>query len=100
MAADCPTNNPLAATASPTTQRQEDCGGPSPSCPREAEIKVPNKSEQLDRALNVNEKPDNCYCCALPKGSGLCLPCYTQRLRASVLPQHGQNPPLPASPKN
>jgi hypothetical protein len=30
-----------------------------------------NKTEQSDRAPNANEKPENCYCSALPKGSGL-----------------------------
>jgi hypothetical protein len=40
-------------------------------------------------------KADICYCSALPKGSGLCLPCYTQRLRASVVPLHGQKPSSP-----
>jgi len=60
---------------------------------------VPTKSEQSDRALSANEKPDNCYCSALPKGSGSCLPCYTQRLRAtSALPLSGQKPS--DSPKN
>ena len=39
-----------------------------------------NKTEQSDRAPNANEKPENCYCSALPKGSGLCLPCYTRWL--------------------
>jgi hypothetical protein len=29
---------------------------------------------------NPNEKPESCYCAALPKGSGLCLPCYTRWL--------------------
>src|SRR5215471_4706984 len=29
---------------------------------------------------NPNEKPENCYCSALPKGSGPCLPCYTRWL--------------------
>ena len=29
---------------------------------------------------NPNEKPENCYCSVLPKGSGLCLPCYTRWL--------------------
>jgi hypothetical protein len=28
-----------------------------------------------DRAPNANERPEDCYCSALPKGSGLCLPC-------------------------
>ena len=42
--------------------------------------KMLNKTEQSDRAPNPNEKPENCYCSALPKGSGLCLPCYTRWL--------------------
>ena len=29
---------------------------------------------------NPNEKPETCYCSALQKGSGLCLPCYTRWL--------------------
>jgi hypothetical protein len=33
-----------------------------------------------------NEKPESCYCSALPKGSGLCLPCYTRWL-ADRLPR-------------
>ena len=47
---------------------------------RVAEMKMLDKTEQSDRAPNANEKPDNCYCSALPKGSGLCLPCYTRWL--------------------
>jgi hypothetical protein len=40
-----------------------------------------DKTEQSDRAPNPsNEKPESCYCSALPKGSGLCLPCYTRWL--------------------
>ena len=39
-----------------------------------------NKTKQSDRAPNANEKPEDCYCSALPKGSGLCLPCYTRWL--------------------
>ena len=39
-----------------------------------------DKTEQSDRPPNANEKPENCYCSALPKGSGLCLPCYTRWL--------------------
>jgi hypothetical protein len=39
-----------------------------------------DKTEQSDRTPNPNEKPENCYCSALPKGSGLCLPCYTRWL--------------------
>src|SRR5262249_60626897 len=42
--------------------------------------KMLNKTEQSDRAPDPNEKPENCYCSALPKGSGLCLPCYTRWL--------------------
>ena len=33
-----------------------------------------DKTEQSDRTPNPNEKPESCYCSALPKGSGLCLP--------------------------
>ena len=47
---------------------------------RVAEMKMLDKTEQSDRAPNANEKPENCYCSALPKGSGLCLPCYTRWL--------------------
>jgi hypothetical protein len=36
-----------------------------------------DKTEQLDRS--PNEKPEICYCSALPQGSGLCLPCYSNR---------------------
>jgi len=33
-------------------------------------------------APNPNEeRPENCYCSALPRGSGPCLPCYWRRLR-------------------
>jgi len=39
-----------------------------------------NKTGQSDRSPNADEKPENCYCSALPKGSGLCLPCYTRWL--------------------
>jgi hypothetical protein len=49
---------------------------------REAEMKMLEKTEQSDRAANPNEKPENCYCSALPKGSGLRLPCYTRWLIA------------------
>jgi hypothetical protein len=38
----------------------------------ELEMKMLDKTEQSDRAANPNEKPENCYCSALPKGSGLC----------------------------
>ena len=39
-----------------------------------------DKTEQSDRTPNPNEKPESCYCSALAKGSGLCLPCYTRWL--------------------
>ena len=45
----------------------------------QAEMQMLDKTES-DRAANPNEKPENCYCSALPKGSGLCLPCYTRWL--------------------
>jgi hypothetical protein len=36
-------------------------------------MKMLDKTEQSDRASNPpNEKPESCYCSALPKGSGLC----------------------------
>jgi hypothetical protein len=47
---------------------------------RVAEMKMLDKTKQSDRAPNPNEKPETCYCSALPKGSGLCLPCYTRWL--------------------
>jgi hypothetical protein len=43
-----------------------------------------DKIERSDRAPNPNEKPESCYCSALPKGSGLCLPCYTRCWPAGV----------------
>jgi hypothetical protein len=48
-----------------------------------------DKTEQSDRAPNPNEKPESCYCSALPKGSGLCLPCYTRWLAAGAGKQSG-----------
>ena len=55
-----------------------------------------NKTEESDRAQNANEKPENCYCSALPKGSGLCLPCYTRWLggqaRVTGLPRLAERP--------
>ena len=47
---------------------------------RMAEMKMLDKTEQSERAPNPNDKPKSCYCSALPKGSGLCLPCYTRWL--------------------
>ena len=38
-------------------------------------LKMLDKTEQSDRTPNPNEKPESCYCSALPKGSGPCLPC-------------------------
>jgi hypothetical protein len=43
-----------------------------------------DKTEQSDRVPNPNEKPEICYCSALPKGSGLYLPCYTRWLAGSA----------------
>jgi hypothetical protein len=43
------------------------------------EMKMLDKTEQSDRAPN-QEKAESCYCSALPKGSGPCLPCYTRWL--------------------
>jgi hypothetical protein len=46
-----------------------------------AEMTMLDKTEQSDRPKPPNEKgPESCYCSALPKGSGLCLPCYTRWL--------------------
>jgi hypothetical protein len=42
-----------------------------------------HKTEQSDQAPN-DEKPEICYCSALPKGSGPCLPCYTRWLGGSA----------------
>jgi len=59
--------------------------------------KMLNRTEQSDRAQNANEKPENCYCSALPKGSGLCLPSYMRWL-AGERPRPGnwarRNPSL------
>jgi len=52
-----------------------------------------NKTEQSGRAPNANEKPEDCYCSALPKGSGLCLPCYTRWLAGR---RDWPNAPAPA----
>jgi hypothetical protein len=45
-----------------------------------AEMKMLDRIQQSDRPPNREEKPESCYCSALPKGSGLCLPCYTRWL--------------------
>jgi hypothetical protein len=49
-------------------------------------MKMLDKTEQSDRTPNPNEKPESCYCSALPKGSGPCLPCYTRWLAGVPLP--------------
>jgi hypothetical protein len=36
------------------------------------------------------ERSDNCYCSALPSGSGPCLPCYGHWLRLSEAAQRGE----------
>jgi hypothetical protein len=46
-------------------------------------MKMLDKTEQSDRTPNPNEKPEGCYCSALPKGSGPCLPCYMRWLAAA-----------------
>jgi hypothetical protein len=43
-----------------------------------------DKTEQSGRTPNPDEKPEICYCSALPKGSGPCLPCYTRWLAGSA----------------
>ena len=55
------------------------------------ESKMLNKTKQSDRAPNANERQEDCYCSALPKGSGLCLPCYTRWLAGS--PRLAERPP-------
>ena len=60
---------------------------------RVAEMKMLDKTEQSDRAANPNDKPENCYCSALPKGSGPCLPCYTLWLA-----DRDSNPPCLCDP--
>jgi transcriptional regulator with XRE-family HTH domain len=54
-----------------------------------AEMKMLDKTEQSDRAPIPNEKPEICYCSALPKGSALCLPCYTRWLAGRRAPPSG-----------
>jgi hypothetical protein len=51
------------------------------------EMKMLDKAQQSDRASNANDKPESCYCSALPKGSGPCLPCYTRWLLAGARKQ-------------
>ena len=47
-----------------------------------------DKTEQSDPP-NPNEKPENCYCSALAKGSGPCLPCFTRWLAGGAREQSG-----------
>ena len=46
-----------------------------------------DKAEQSDRGPNPKEKPESCYCSALPNGSGPCLPCYTRWLAGGARKQ-------------
>ena len=50
-------------------------------------LKMLDKTEQSEGAPISSENPETCYCSALPKGSGLCLPCYTRWLAASAQKQ-------------
>ena len=43
-------------------------------------MKIVDRAEHPDRTANPKEKPESCYCSALPKGSSLCLPRYTRWL--------------------
>jgi hypothetical protein len=52
-------------------------------------MKKVGKTEQLDRVLKSDDKPESCYCSALPNGSGLCIPCYTRWLADSARKQSG-----------
>jgi hypothetical protein len=52
-------------------------------------MKIVGKTEQSGRALNSDDKPESCYCSALPSGSGLCIPCYTRWLAHSARKQSG-----------
>jgi hypothetical protein len=52
-------------------------------------LKMLDKTEQSDRTPNPIEKPERCYCSALPKGSGPCLPCYTRWLAGGARKQSG-----------
>ena len=52
-------------------------------------MKRVRKTDESDRALKSNHKPENCYCSALPKGSGLCIPCYTRWLAAGARKESG-----------
>jgi hypothetical protein len=51
-------------------------------------LKMLDKTEQSEGAPSSSENPETCYCLALPKGSGLCLPC-TRWLAGSAHKQSG-----------
>jgi hypothetical protein len=53
------------------------------------------KSSTLDPALKSDDKPESCYCSALPTGSGLCIPYYGRWLAAGARNQTGLALPAP-----
>jgi hypothetical protein len=56
---------------------------------------TPPKVARVPRvpALNQNEEPsEDCYCSALPRGSGPCLPCYVRRLRRAEASRQRSRP--------
>jgi hypothetical protein len=53
-----------------------------------AEMKILDRIQQSDRPPNRKEKPESCYCSALPKGSP-CLSCYTRWLAGGARKQSG-----------
>jgi hypothetical protein len=55
-----------------------------------------NKTEQSDRAPNPNEKPEDCYCSALPKGSGQNPPAQPPAYQPSQA--FGYQPPQAPAP--
>jgi hypothetical protein len=58
-------------------------------------MKKVDRPRRSDGALKSNNKPAGCYCSALPKGSALCMPCYTKWLAAGARKQSG--PAVPAA---
>src|SRR5262245_66013059 len=58
-------------------------------------LQHPSKAPRAPRvpALNLNEeRPENCYCSAFPRGSGPRLPCYVRRLRLAETSRHRSRP--------
>ena len=59
---------------------------------------MPTTSSKAPRAprvpaLNPNEeRPEDCYCSALPRGSGPCLPCYVRQLRLAEASRQRSRP--------